>query len=37
MDGRGAPMGRRDVLGAGAGMLAAGLVAGCARGDGSGR
>ncbi|CAM5406254.1 MULTISPECIES: polysaccharide deacetylase family protein [Streptomyces] len=37
MDGRGAPMGRRDVLGAGAGMLAAGFVAGCARGDGSGR
>ncbi|GGS80770.1 polysaccharide deacetylase family protein [Streptomyces badius] len=30
MDGRRAPMGRRDVLGAGAGALAAALAAGCA-------
>ncbi|MFF8296150.1 polysaccharide deacetylase family protein [Streptomyces globisporus] len=37
MDGRRTPMGRRDVLGAGAGALAAALAAGCARSDGSGR
>ncbi|WKN17466.1 polysaccharide deacetylase family protein [Streptomyces sp. JUS-F4] len=33
MDGRRAPMGRRDVLGAGAGVLAAALAVGCARSD----
>ncbi|RPK90992.1 polysaccharide deacetylase family protein [Streptomyces sp. ADI98-10] len=36
MDGRRAPMGRRDALGAGAGALAAVLTAGCARSDGAG-
>lgn len=36
MDGHRAPMGRRDVLGAGAGALAAALAAGCARSDGAG-
>ncbi|MEU2574060.1 polysaccharide deacetylase family protein [Streptomyces anulatus] len=36
MDGRRTPMGRRDVLGAGAGALAAALAAGCARSDGAG-
>ncbi|NEB96879.1 polysaccharide deacetylase family protein, partial [Streptomyces anulatus] len=33
MDGRRAPMGRRDALGAGAGALAAALAVGCARSD----
>ncbi|MET8729404.1 polysaccharide deacetylase family protein [Streptomyces parvus] len=38
MDGRRAPMGRRDVLGVGAaGALAAALSTGCARRDGPGR
>ncbi|MGW7091251.1 polysaccharide deacetylase family protein [Streptomyces sp. NPDC054874] len=36
MDGRRAPMGRRNALGAGAGALAAVLAAGCARSDGPG-
>lgn len=36
MDGHGAPMGRRGALGAGAGALAAVLVAGCARSGGAG-
>ncbi|MFJ1786606.1 polysaccharide deacetylase family protein [Streptomyces anulatus] len=36
MDGHRAPMGRRGVLGAGAGALAAALAAGCARSDGAG-
>jgi len=34
MDGRRAPMRRRDALGAGAGVLAAALTAGCTRGGG---
>ncbi|MFI8195695.1 polysaccharide deacetylase family protein [Streptomyces sp. NPDC085942] len=35
MDGYGTPPGRREALGAGAGALAAALLAGCARGDGA--
>ncbi|CAD5943110.1 protein of unknown function [Streptomyces sp. KY75] len=34
MDGRRAPMRRRDALGTGAGLLAAAFAAGCARSPG---